>query len=94
LRAFPVNGDRQDPYPRLDLRDGAKELVAVLAERFEADDRARATTLPTGDGRSRIVQAVAQRPITGAMLVVSEAVVVGAALGDRRKPWCHRSEDR
>ena len=62
-----------------------------MPERFEADDGARATTSPTGDRRARDVQAVAQRPSTGAVHMFSEAVVVCAAvLRGRGKHWCHR----
>ena len=82
----------QNPGPLLQLVDGGEELLAVVAERFEADDGARTATLPTGDGRARDVQSVAQPAHAGAVHVLAKAVVVRAAVlrGRGRRRWCHR----
>jgi hypothetical protein len=85
------DGGGQNPRPRLEPLDAGEELRAILLERFERDHGSLAAPLPTGDGRARNVQAVAQRPSTGAMHILPEAVVVRAAvLRGRRERWCHR----
>ena len=90
-REEEADGGGQNPRPRLEPLDAGEELRAILLERFERDHGSLAAPLPTGDGRARNVQAVAQRPSTGAMHMLPEAVVVRAAvLRGRRERWCHR----
>jgi hypothetical protein len=85
------HGGRQYPSSLVQFRDGGEELLAVLPECFEGHHGAQATTPPGGDGRARDVQAVAQRPRTGATHMLSEAMVVHAAvLGGRGKLCRHR----
>lgn len=85
-----ADGRCQDPYASIQLLDGAQELLAVLAEDINADNGAQATTLPTGDGRARDVQSVADRSGTGTAHLLSDSVVVRAAELDRWKGRRHR----
>lgn len=65
-REEKADGGCQDPRPCFELLDGAdQEVLAVMAEDFEADHGTRATTLPTGDRRARDVQSVAKRTRAG-----------------------------
>ena len=70
----------QDPHAPFELVDGGEELLAVVAERFEGDDGAWASTFPTGDGRARDVEAVPQPANADTVHVLSETVVVRAAM--------------
>ena len=85
------DGRGQDSRSFLQLLYGGQELLTVVAESFEGDDGARATAFPARDGRSRDVQSVVQREPAGAIHMLSQAVVVRAAvLRGHAKCWRHR----
>jgi hypothetical protein len=85
------DGRGQDSRSFLQLLYGGQELLTVVAESFEGDDGARAAAFPARDSRARDVQFAAQRTCAGAAHMLSETVVVRAAvLRDRAKCWRHR----
>ena len=75
-----ADGRGQDSRPSFHLFDGAEQLFTVMPENFEADDVARTTAFPTGNGRAGYVEFVPERASAGSEHLLSAAVVVRATV--------------
>ncbi len=70
----------EDAHCALQLADRGQELPAIVFERVDGDDVARAASVPRGDGGARDIEAVPQRADARAADLLTEAVVVRVSL--------------
>ena len=70
---------RKDAQSAIKLRDGVDQLLPVLVERFDGDDRSRTAPAPSGHGRARNGHVLGQASGTGPDHMLPNTVVVRAA---------------
>jgi hypothetical protein len=70
---------REDTHSAIKLRDGVEQLLAVLVERFDGDDRALTTSSPGGNSGTRDPDVLGQASGAGPNHLGAKTVVICAA---------------
>jgi hypothetical protein len=70
---------REDTPSAIKLRDGVDQVLPILVERFDGDDRALTTALPRGKSGARDPDVLGQASGAGLDHLVPKTVVVHAA---------------
>jgi len=70
---------REDSRSAIKLRDGIEQLLPVLVERLDGDDRAQTAPMPATNGGSRDGEVPGQAPGADPDHLLPDAMVVSAA---------------
>jgi hypothetical protein len=70
---------RKDAHSAIKLRYGVDQLLAILVNRFDGDDRSRTAATPGGSSGARNPDVLGQAPGTGPDHLIPNTVVVRAA---------------
>jgi hypothetical protein len=70
---------REDAHSAIKLRDGVDQLLPVLVERFDGDDRPLTTSSPRGNSGARDPDVLGQASGAGLGHLVPKTVVIRAA---------------
>jgi hypothetical protein len=90
------DNSRKDSHLPFELCDGVDQLLPVLVERFDGDDRPLTTSSPSGNSGARDPDVLGQASGAGPNHLLTNTVVVRAACPGRghRRVWHRQSITR